>query len=105
MAPFICKCEGKSYAGWFNKKICKECGEVIHNIKGIVKGGYAWKTQRIKDLEDTIISICAFIELLDELCEDYGDVDLINTKINGEKLISLVSKARKDIEDNQYKRR
>ena len=51
MAPFICKCKGKSYAGWFNKKTCKECGEVIHNRNGVAKGGYAWKTQRIKVLE------------------------------------------------------
>ena len=51
MAPFICECKGKSYAGWFNKKTCKECGTVIHNRNGVQVGGYAWKTQRIKDLE------------------------------------------------------
>ena len=51
MAPFICKCKGKSYAGWFNKKRCKDCGNIIHNPKGVIVGGYQWKTQRIKDLE------------------------------------------------------
>ena len=51
MAPFICKCEDKSYGGWFNKKKCNDCGSIIHNRNGVQVGGYAWKTQRIKDLE------------------------------------------------------
>tara|TARA_R100000458_G_C8126788_1_gene143419 strand:+ start:142 stop:330 length:189 start_codon:yes stop_codon:yes gene_type:complete len=49
--PFICKCEGKSYAGWFNNKKCKDCKSTIHNKNGIATGGYQWKTRRIKELE------------------------------------------------------
>lgn len=54
MAQFICKCKGKSYAGWFNNKKCKDCGTTIHNRNGIQVGGHAWKNQRIKDLEAEI---------------------------------------------------
>ena len=57
MAPFICKCEGKSYAGWFNKKKCKDCGTIIYNPRGVVNGGYQWKTQRIKDLEAEVAKL------------------------------------------------
>ena len=64
MAPFICKCEGKSYAGWFNKKKCNDCGEVIHNRNGVVKGGYAWKAQRIKDLKTEVKSLKASYDKL-----------------------------------------
>lgn len=54
MAPFICKCENKSYAGWFNKKKCKDCNTIIHNRYGTQIGGYAWKTQKIKDLKKEV---------------------------------------------------
>ena len=100
MAPFICECEGKSYGGWFNKKTCKECNTIIHFYKPVAIGGNQWRNQRIKDLEDTIKSICSSIHLLIES-------ENINIRIGtySEELISLVSRARKDIEDNQYKRR
>ena len=60
MAPFTCKCENKSYSGWFNNKKCKDCGTIIYNRKnvdekgnyiGSATNGYAWRTKRIKDLE------------------------------------------------------
>ena len=99
--PFICECEGKSYAGWFNKKTCKKCNTIIHHKHGVQIGGYQWKTQRIKDLEDTIISICSFIE---STAMKIGGLDAGGPG-ETEDLISLISKARKDVEDNQYRRR
>ena len=64
MAPFICKCDNKSYAGWFNKKKCNDCGTIIHNRNGIQVGGYAWKTQRIKDLEKELKEMTEFKDYL-----------------------------------------
>ena len=92
MAGFICGCEGKSYGGWFNKRTCKDCNEIIHFHKPVLKGGNQWRNQRIEDLEYKILFICDIFKLSDDL-----------NKIR-DKLISWSDEARKDIADNQYKR-
>ena len=56
MAPFTCKCENKSYSGWFNNKKCKDCDTIIHFRKIISIGSHQWKTQRIEDLEQGSLS-------------------------------------------------
>ena len=36
MALFVCSCENKTYAGFFNNKDCKDCGTKIHNSKKVI---------------------------------------------------------------------
>ena len=97
-STFVCKCEGHpGYGGWFNGKKCKTCNATIRNMNGVRKGGYAWKTQRIKNLEDRIDHICSLVDL-----EWNG---LITRDELVRRLSTLASEGRKDIEENKYKSR
>ena len=72
MASFICKCENKSYTGFYNKKKCKDCDTIIHFRKTVSIGSHQWKTQRIEDLKQEVKDLKNKVESLKHYIS-YGD--------------------------------
>ena len=66
-------------------------------MKGVAKGGYAWKTQRIKNLETRIERICSLVDLE------------FNGRITKDELARILrgiaEEGRRDIKENIYKSR
>ena len=77
MALFVCSCENKTYAGFFNNKDCKDCGTKIHNSKGVIVGGYQWKAQRNKELEAKVKYLEKKIISVNPDCEYCGGDEVI----------------------------